>query len=150
MPTCSGISTYLAEKAGLPVDRFPSSEEEISRAETVLDQAIHELSIEEQEKIIFDIHGIATVREEDDGVIRSSMTGLEKEIEKIASKEAYDFAMVLNRAYVMGHDFRMMFLRACNFNTTQAAMMIVNHFETKRELFGDDALGRDIWQSVRA
>lgn len=144
----SCVTTDLAKKAGLPVDRFPSSDEEIARAEHVIDEAMGALSIEEHEKIIFDIHGISRFPKVDDSMIRSYLRDLETEIGKISPKAGYTSAMAMNRAYVMDENFRMMFVRACNFDAAQAANMMVNHFDKKQKLFGDDALGRDIWQSV--
>ena len=142
------ISIDLAEKAGLPVDRFPSSEDEVERAENVLAQAMGELSVEEHEKIIFDVHGFSKPPEIDDAIIQSCMASLDKEIAKISSKRAYEVARDRNKEYVLDHDFRLMFLRACDFDPIRAATMIVKHFEKKRELFEDMVLARDIWQSV--
>lgn len=144
----SCISTHLAEKAGLPTNRFPEGEEETARAEEVLEVAFAELSIDEHEKIIFDIHGLSSSPEEDASRLESALKDLEAAISKIAQKDAYEHALFQNRQYVMDKDFRTMFLSALKFDVAGAAQMIVDHFEKKRELFGDDVLGRDIWQSV--
>jgi len=142
------FSTHLVEKAGLPVDRYPSTADEIERAENAIVHALDELSIEEQEKIIFDVHGFATVSELDEEVISTLMKRLEEEIEKIPSKEAYELAKVHDLGFVTRHNFRMMFLRACDYDPAMTATMIVDHFEKKRELFGEKVLGREIYQSV--
>jgi len=134
------FSTHLVEKAGLPIDRYPSTADEIDRAENAIVQALGELSIEEQEKIVFDVHGFAMASELDEEATSSLMKSLEEEIEKIPSKEAYELAKVHDIDFVTRHDFRMMFLRACDYDPTMTATMIVTHFEKKRELFGDNVL----------
>jgi len=150
MSTRHIISTHLVEKAGLPLDRYPSTADEIERAETAIAEALGDLSIVEHEKIIFDVHGFATASELDEEAISSLMKNLDEEIEKIPLKEAYELAKVQDVDFVTRHDFRMMFLRACDYDPAMTATMIVNHFEMKRELFGEQALGREIFQSVSA
>jgi len=107
------------------------------------------MSMDEHEKIIFDVHGFATAVERDKDAIAALMKRLEEEIEAIPSKDAYILAKILDLDFVMNHDFRMMFLRACDYDPSMTAMMIVKHFEKKRKLFGEQTLGREIFQSVR-
>jgi len=147
--TRHSISTHLVEKAGLPLDRFPSTTDEIERAENAVAQAFNELSMDEHEKIIFDVHGFAKTAELDKEVICTLMKRLEEEIENMPSKEAYILAKILDLDYVMNHDFQLMFLRACDYDPSVTAIMIVKHFEEKRKLFGEQTLGREIFQSVR-
>jgi len=144
------VTTHLVEKAGLPVDRYPSTADEIERAENAVVQALGELSIEEHEKIIFDVHGFATPSEPDEEAISSLMKRLDEELDKIRSKEAYELAKAQDVDFVTKHDFRMMFVRACDYDPALTATMIVNHFEKKRELFGEKVLGREIFLSVSA
>jgi hypothetical protein len=62
---------------------------------------------------------------------------------------AYDRARFLNKKYVEAREFRLAFLRSEKFNAKSAAQTIVNHFEIKRRIFGDDeVLGRDVLQTA--
>jgi len=138
----------LAKEAGLSVHRFPISSEETAIAEDALARALNKLSLDEQEKIIFDVHGIATMPHEYEDTANVSLKALEKEIDRISKKDAYNQALFLNPNFVKDPKFQLMFLRALEFNIEAAADMIVKHFDAKHELFGDgEILAREIRQS---
>lgn len=54
------FSPDAAAKAGMDPTRFPQTDEEVQRAEETIARELEKLSMEEHEKIIFDIHGIPT------------------------------------------------------------------------------------------
>jgi len=54
------FSPEAAAKAGMDPTRFPQTDDEVQKAEETIARELNKLSIEEHEKIIFDIHGIAT------------------------------------------------------------------------------------------
>jgi hypothetical protein len=138
----------LAKEAGLSTHRFPTTSEEVAIAEDALARELNNLSLDEQEKILFDIHGINTIYPEDEETISSLLEELENEIEKIPQKEAYAQVLFMNESYVKDRNFKLLFLRALEFNATAAADMVVQHFEIKRQLFGDgEVLAREIHQS---
>ena len=60
------------------------------------------------------------------------------------ARESFDLAMKLNPEYVNSKDFRLMFLRADQFNASRAARRMAEHFDFKLELFGVNKLGRPI------
>lgn len=138
----------LAKLAGLAVDRFPETNEEVKRVEELLSRELEKLSIDEHEKIVFEVHGIVPQEDEDDCIVERKLKELEEELDLIERKGAYNLAVRLNPSYVHSRHFRLMFLRCQRFETTSAASMIVRHFEEKRRLFGDgEVLAREVRQS---
>ncbi|KAL3928203.1 MAG: hypothetical protein SGARI_005111, partial [Bacillariaceae sp.] len=140
----------LAKEAGLPVYRFPMSQEEVEKAEDALAKDLSKLSLDRQEQILFDAHGIATCAKEAGASesISAALHELDKEIGKISKKDAYEQALFMNPTFVLDDKFRLMFLRAEEFRPKAAAESIVTHFELKRELFGDgEVLAREVRQA---
>jgi hypothetical protein len=138
-------SHELAEKSGLPQDRFPETQQEVDKAEEILANELNELSLVEHEKILFDVHGIAQVHDEDPAFLEAKFAEFEAELRKIRNKSAYEYAKYLNASYVDDPAFRLMFLRSERFATKLAAKKLVRHFEVKRELFGNgEILAREV------
>lgn len=138
----------LAKEAGLALDRWPESDEEAKRAEEFLAKDLANLSLDEHERALFDIHGITPVDEEDPASITQSLEKLQMTIDQIESKEAYDLASRINPNYVQSTSFRLMFLRCQDFDINAAAKMIVGHFEQKSIVFGSgEILAREVRQS---
>ena len=147
----------LAEANGLAIDRYPTTDDEARVAEEVLACDLNRLSLDDQENVVFDVHGLPCV---DGGVGSNDENGtkstqflddkleeLEKELQKIPSekKSAYEHALYLNPDYVQGRTFRKQFLNSVNFDPSFAADQICQHFETKRSLFGNGfVLGREL------
>jgi hypothetical protein len=134
------FSGALAEKNGLAVDRYPLTKEEIQKAEDALAADLEKLSFVDQEKLLFDIHGLAIDDddEEQDGKLDEKLKTVEYELKEIDAekKSAYEQARYLNPEYVQGREFLLMFLRCTEYDPALAADQIVQHFETKRKLFG--------------
>ena len=72
------------------------------------------------------------------------LLALNESLGKIKTKGAFEQAQRMNQRYTDNPEFRLMFLRADNFEIENAALRIVRHFESKLELFGPDKLARDI------
>lgn len=141
------FTTEWAEAAGLPVDRCPKNQQEAEKAEKAIQEALEQLSIQEREKGTFDLHGIDTapVIPDDDPSIPAKLKELESHIIKIEEKPAYERAKSLNSNFVDSKAFRLLMLRAENFNAAQAAERLVYHLERKQELFGTgEVLARDV------
>jgi len=63
------------------------------------------------------------------------------------NKTAYDQAMQHGAKYV--NSWKLRFWRAERFHTGRAAERIIRHFETKNQIFGEEALGRDLtWNDL--
>jgi hypothetical protein len=158
----------MAEISRLPfIDRLPQTEEERIQAEAVLLEEMKKLSMEEHEKILFEIHGISTndqLDDEDDSsdtdgmgesksedrkaALNARLEELKRELEKIppAEKQAFLVALAQNQDYVLNRTFLRMFLRSKEYNCKEAAALLVRHFDVKRGLFGSGpVLARDIY-----
>lgn len=144
------FSADLARSAGLAVNRFPETQDEVALAEEVLARELEKLSLDEHEKIIFDVHGLPRYSLEDDpAALEARLKDLELELRTITKdREAYDDARAINPSYVDNRKFRLLFLRSESYDARAAAEMIVCHFDAKKRLFGEgDILARDIWIS---
>ena len=104
----------LAKEAGLPVDRWPESEEEVKRVEDLLAADLERLSLDEHEKALFDIHGITNVEEESPGMINTRLDELQVELDCIESKGAYNLALDMNPEHVQS--------RSCSFCVVSSMM----------------------------
>jgi len=155
----------LAMSAGLPIFRFPETDEEASRAEDVLSKELAKLSLAEHEKIIFDLHGIPTTRtgtssvvgdEEDPQIQSELLQALQEELDvKLSSSKiradycsAYKEARFLNPSYATDSRLCWQFLRANQYCVEAAVEAILAHYEAKKRLFGGgEILAREVHQS---
>lgn len=138
----------LALSVGLAPNRFPETREELEKAENALQQELEKLSLDEYERILFDIHGLPGHTPEEPEDTSTVLAALENELESIKLPErcAFDSARALNPEYVDGSRFRLMFLRAENFDAKAAAETIVTHFEVKKKIWGEgEILGREVF-----
>lgn len=138
----------LAKTAGLPVERFPETLQEGQLAEDIILQGLEKLSLNQHERILFEVHGLSPDQDEDVPFLNEKLQELDKELDTIVIKESFDLARKQNPSYVSSQDFRLMFLRCHLFDCQKAALAMVQHFEVKQKLFGTgDVLGRDLCQS---
>ena len=138
----------LAKTAGLPVERFPETLQEGQLAEDILAKGLEKLSLNQHERILFEVHGLSPDQEEDATFLNDKLQELDKELDKITDKESFDLARQQNPSYVNSPDFRLMFLRCHQFDCQKAALAMVQHFQVKQELFGNgNVLSRDVCQS---
>ena len=61
-----------------------------------------------------------------------------------SSSSSLKLAMEQNPSYVQGTDFRLLFLRAEDYDAKLACARLLNFLDMKRELFGDEKLTKDI------
>jgi hypothetical protein len=135
----------LTDDGGLGLDRLPDSQTEADGVEEVLTKELDKLSLEEKDKILFDVHGVPQVGDDDPDDVEKRIQDLEKELGKIKFKTALEEARYMNPEYVNCREFRLMFLRCERFDPKKAARKLVKHFEAKRTIFGGgEILGRDV------
>jgi hypothetical protein len=133
------------DNCNLALDRLPSTQTEADHVEQVLTSELNTLSLEDIDKVLFDIHGIAQVSDEDPENVDDLILDLVQEIGKIKKKTAFIEANYINPNYVTSKEFRLRFLRCERFDPPKAAKKLVKHFESKRMIFsGGDILGREI------
>lgn len=145
------FSPDLAQAAGLAMDRFPETKDEVAKAEQILAEELQKLSLEEHEQIVFAVHGfpLCTLEDDDDLMaMEARLQDLAMELENCKNKdrEVYDQVRAMNPGYVESTPFRLSFLRSESFDAKVTADKIMNHFKMKKELFGD---GEILWRDVR-
>jgi hypothetical protein len=111
---------------------------------SMLAKEMNQLSMEEREMVLEDIHGIARVIDEPQKFIEACLALVEKELTKIPSKAAYNLASTISKEYTSSNKLRLMFLRADSFDAYKAASRMVRFFDEKYALFGAEKLTKDI------
>jgi hypothetical protein len=140
-------ATYALRKttpSDLPLQSSPTECPTPAEASAMLAKDMYHLSVEEREKVLEDVHGIARVVDEPKDFIEACLALLEKELTNISSKAAYDLASSMSKEYTSSKKIRLMFLRAESFDPFNAASRMVRFFDEKCELFGADKLTKDI------
>jgi hypothetical protein len=110
----------------------------------VLAQEVHNLSLQERNRVYEEIHGVAEPLEEDPEFVAQRLSEFEWQLSTIRKKTAYDFALQQSPEYVNDPNFRLMFMRSTEFDGNKAAQKFVNHFDFKMELFGREKLTQNI------
>ena len=117
--------------------------------DAMLAKEMNQLSMEERDEILFDIHGVAEMINETEDFVVERLDQLEVALANIPTKPEYDRAMYMDPDYVQNRKFRLMFLRADSFHAEKAAARMVMFFHEKQKLFGTELLCRDIqWKDL--
>ncbi len=136
----------LALSAGLPEDRFPETLEEANMVQEILTRELNNMSLDDHEKVVFDVHGIAHVPKEDPEILQEQLERLKVELDRVTGNEAYLKVNKINPEFA--NQYRLMFLRGEKYDVTLASKKLVQHFDVKRQLFGEGPImTRDIRQS---
>jgi hypothetical protein len=104
------------------------------------------LSVKEREQCLHDIHGVADVIQESPELLSTSLLKLQAALERKRTK-TYSLAELEPESYVHTRPFRLMFLRADDFDVEEAADRMLQHLENKLELFGPSRLCQKITQA---
>jgi hypothetical protein len=104
------------------------------------------LSVQDREKAYMDVHGVSNLVEETPEMVEGGLVQLESEVLLLKDRAAYDLAESMDPSYTRNRDFRLALLRAELFNSQQAALRLIRHFQLKLDLFGRDRLVMDITQ----
>lgn len=117
--------------------------------DALLARELNQLTFQEREGIHEEVHGVynSSVDETPDFVERK-LAALEREIQMIPVKPAYDRAVLLNSGYVRDVEgFRLPFLRAEHFQEKLAARRMVKYLAFVLEVHGEVALMRPTYLS---
>ena len=120
------------------------SEDILSAVQSLLALDLNTISLNEREKVYEDLHGVSDLVVESPELVASCLAELDPEIAKIRRKQAYIAALIKDSSYTRSRALRLKFLRAEHFDPKKAAERLVGFFERKLELFGPDALARDL------
>ena len=93
--------------------------------DAVLAKDLAQLSMQQRERVLEDIHGVLPVKNEDPKFVHDCLVQVEHEISQMKHKEYYSKALFLAPSRVKDDAFRLMFLRATDFDPIRAAKMIV-------------------------
>ena len=120
---------------------------ESGRLDSMISSELNELSLKEREMAYEKIHGVEKITEETPSFVFQKLEALDMEICKIRDKPAYDLAETTNPDYVKDKKFRLMFLRADEFDARKAAKRLVSFMEAKKKHFGEQTLTRSLYLS---
>jgi hypothetical protein len=112
--------------------------------EKLLVQELNQLSVQEREQVLEEIHGVQCPVEEEVNFVNSRLQILQEEILKIRKRYAYEKAVFVAPQKVKARGFCLMFLRSERFDPRKAAKRMVQYFESKLRLFGFDNLVKPI------
>ncbi|KAG7369583.1 hypothetical protein IV203_027329 [Nitzschia inconspicua] len=132
-------------------------------SESMIASQLNQLSLNERDFVLQDIHGVADLVEESPSFVQDSLDKFQHELTKAMLKdrqrnpkspsacalamqqcESKQCTSLSNYCRPSNHDFLLSFLRAEQFNVTKAVERIFRYFEEKRNLFGIYKLTRNI------
>ena len=117
----------------------------LEEGEALRAKELNQLSTQEREQVLFELHGVSDVLEEDPEFVDCKLTEFDEEINRISGPHtAYERASLMSPDYVDNVDFRLKFLRGDRFDVEVAAKRFVAYFDQKLELFGPEKLTSDI------
>jgi hypothetical protein len=114
--------------------------------DSMIAKQMSRLSVQDREKAYMDVHGVSDLVEETPEMVEGGLVQLEREILLLKERAAYDLADSMDPAYTRNRDFRLAFLRTELFDSQQAALRLIRHFQMKLDLFGRERLVMEITQ----
>jgi len=117
---------------------------DVEYVDSLLAKEFTNLTVQERSKTYEELHGVSDCIEETPTLVETCLSQLDEELSRVTEKSAYNMAEQQNRAYVTDSKFRLMFLRATNFDPKKAAIRLVAFFEGKLRFFGQETLTRQI------
>jgi hypothetical protein len=142
-----------------------------SEVDALLAQELNQLSLQDRERTMEEIHGVyyecchnsnhayssrrsiyATNPTEEEQYLKEGLVQLQKELdmmERNETTESYEMALQRNSPLLQSEEFRIRFLFAEDHDPEKAAVRMVNYFDVANELYGSDALMRPItWNDL--
>jgi len=113
----------------------------INQSMVTLAQDLNALTVQQREKIYNEVHGVADIIDEKPEFVSECLTTMRKCLESEippTRKKAMDRAVFLRPSIRSDDKFHLMFLRARQFDSSKAALLMTQYFENKLELFGDE------------
>jgi hypothetical protein len=114
-----------------------------------LAREMNELSFEEREKVLEEVHGVDKTREETPEFVAASIEAFDQ---ALSSRSRTKRSRAMERAFFLrpglktnnNTHFKLLFLRAEYFDAPKAADRMARYFESKLTLFGIEKLAKDI------
>lgn len=125
--------------------------DEITQEEldAVYAQNMLELSAQERNEVLLDIHGVSDAVPETPEFVSQHRKELNEALQALVQRSrhktaAYELALQQNPDYIQSEAFQLLFLRADRWNAVSAALRMVGFLEMKLDLFGQDCLTRSV------
>ena len=140
----NGCFGFCTEKPTLPMVAkrtiTPDNHPIVKEVDTLIAKELFQMSLDEREKALDDVHGIVRSEDEDPNFLNHRLMQLEYHLCSMKYGTVYEEAEQLSEMFVRDPHFRTMFLRAEHFDPRPAAQRMLRFFECKKELFGKDKL----------
>eukprot|EP00980_Cylindrotheca_fusiformis_P012259 scaffold2995_cov130-Cylindrotheca_fusiformis.AAC.4 len=105
---------------------------------------LEKLSLKEREKVFEDVHGVSDAVQETPAFVSSCLEKMDREIDLINDKDAYEQAKLQSLNLVPNRQFQLLFLRCNAFNPKTAALHLVQYFTNRLEMFGPENLAKSM------
>ncbi len=110
---------------------------------------LNALTMQERETILHQLHGVSNdnIIEESEDVIAESLINFQILLEEERIKQSNHLLRLAEKQYpnrIKDEDFRLMFLRANNFDIKAAVDRLLAHLEMQQLLFGEEKVGKKI------
>ena len=140
----NGCFGFCTEKPTIPMATqrtiTPENHPIVKEVDTLIAKELFQMSLDEREKALDDVHGIVRSDDEDPNFLNQRLMQLEYNLCLMKHGTVYEEAEQLSEMFVRDPHFRTMFLRAEHFEPRPAAQRMLRFFECKKELFGRDKL----------
>eukprot|EP00980_Cylindrotheca_fusiformis_P002555 scaffold607_cov109-Cylindrotheca_fusiformis.AAC.1 len=132
---------------GFGMDKTPEREisgtnNPVVSVDKILAADLEKLSLQEREKVYEDVHGVSDVIKETPELIARCLQQMDREIDLIKKKDAYEQAKLQSTHLVTNREFLLAFLRYSSFNPKKAAFHLVRYYKIKLEMFGTEFLAK--------
>eukprot|EP00980_Cylindrotheca_fusiformis_P002560 scaffold607_cov109-Cylindrotheca_fusiformis.AAC.6 len=138
---CGGETCGFGMLGEAPLREMPGMNDTADSLDRIVAAEMEKLSLREREKVYEDVHGVSDVVQETPELIASCLEQMDREINLINEKDAYEQAKLQSLDLVTNRKFRLAFLRCTSFNPKRAALHLVKYFGYKLELLGTEKLG---------
>ena len=107
---------------------------------------LNELSVQERERVLEEVHGVADEFHETDEFLDTKITEFDHAVADLSyvKRKELDRAFFLKPSIQKDTKFKIMFLRADEYDPIKAAERMAKFFTHKLSLFGEDKLVKDI------
>ncbi|CAJ1960440.1 unnamed protein product [Cylindrotheca closterium] len=121
-------------------------EEKKQEMETLVSEAMNQLSFDERQRQQEALHGVEEGIIEDEALISSALEELDSHLLRRSNtdRSAYEKAERMDPHYVGATALRLMFLRCNRYDAKASAGQMLKFFEMKQQLFGDEKLVKEI------
>jgi hypothetical protein len=120
-----------------------------NQSDTLIANALKQMSLKERERVIHEMHGVADVVDEEPGFMAQCLQELLEELVNLKSNSnlpsaAINLAELTDPGFVNNPKFLLKFLRADRNDPRKAAGRMIRYFDWKLSLFGESKLCKDI------